>query len=210
MSDAITIYATKGCGSAIVEAFFTLADIAYERIETRYADPGPERDELLKHNPLGQVPTLILPDRSVLTESLATVRYTEERNPAVGLIPKDSKNLARFLRWSTFLVTAIYPTFTYGDEPEKWVKDEAGAKQLRASTDEWRKKLWLIVEGEAEGPYFLGKGFSAIDIYIKAMLHWRPGREWFIANTPKLNAIFERVSAMPELKPVWDLNFNET
>jgi GST-like protein len=47
-------------------------------------------------------------------------------------------------------VAAVYPTFTYGDEPAKWVEDAKGAKQLRESTDRHRQAQWLRIE-EAPG-----------------------------------------------------------
>ncbi|HQZ45576.1 MAG TPA: hypothetical protein PK042_05645, partial [Usitatibacteraceae bacterium] len=36
-----------------------------------------------------------------------------------------------FYRWIAYLVSAVYPTFTFGDDPGKWVGDEAGGKRLR-------------------------------------------------------------------------------
>ncbi len=66
----------------------------------------------------------------------------------------DIEDFVFFQRWSVFLVAAFYPTFTYGDTFSKWVADEEGAKQLRHSTDEHRKKMWMILEAQTRGPYF--------------------------------------------------------
>jgi len=44
--------------------------------------------------------------------------------PAAGLFPAPHDPLRRdALRWLVFLVAAVYPTFQYGDEPDKWSGD---------------------------------------------------------------------------------------
>src|SRR5688572_4275929 len=134
MSNKPLVFGCKGCGSVIAEAFFVLAGIEYDRKEVDYTINSPERDELLSYNPLCQVPTIVLPNGEVLTETLAVAHYVHSIIPEIGLIAKGD-NLVKFLRWSTFLVTAIYPTFTYGDEPKKWVASEEGASMLRVSTN---------------------------------------------------------------------------
>jgi GST-like protein len=112
-----------------------------------------------------------------------------------------------FLRWSVFLIAAVYPTFTYGDDPKKWVADEAGAKMLKDSTNRHREALWKQLEGVAGSPWFLGDTFSALDLYFASMVHWRPGRKWFDANAPKVSAIAKRAAALDAVAPVIQKNF---
>ncbi len=35
------------------------------------------------------------------------------------------------------------------------------------------------------------------------MTRWRPRREFFLAETPKIAAIIQRVDALDDTKPVW-------
>ena len=198
----------KGCGSTIVECAFALAGVPLDYEEVDYSPDSPTRSRLLEVNPLGQVPALVLPDGQVLTESLAIVHYLDDLAPGAGLVPPkgDAARLA-FHRWSVFIVAALYPTWTYGDDPPKWVPDPHGAEQLRESTDRHRKTLWLQVEAAARSPWFLGERFSAIDLYVAAMTRWRPGRKWFAANAPKLVAIAERTSATAGVADVIERNF---
>lgn len=198
----------RGCGSAIVEAAFAVAGVALDYEEVDYGFGSPTRSRLLEVNPLGQVPALVLPQGGLLTESLAIVQYVDDLAPQAGLVPKaPDRSRNAFLRWSVFLVAALYPTWTYGDEPAKWVEDTQGAKQLRESTDRHRQALWLQVEEAAGAPWFLGSSMSAIDLYIAVMTHWRPGRKWFAANTPRLDAIAEKTSATPGVADVIARNF---
>ena len=61
----------QGCGNAIVESAFALAGIDFDYEEVDYSDDSPTRPRLLQFNPLGQVPTLVLPDGTVMSESAA-------------------------------------------------------------------------------------------------------------------------------------------
>lgn len=200
------VIGTRGCGSVIVEAALVLADIAYEREEVDYTAPGPARDRLLAHNPLGQVPTVILPDGSIMTETAAIALCIDEQVPAAGLFPAPGDPLRReALRWLMFLVAAVYPTFTYGDEPAKWIGDAGPA--LRAATDAHRLKLWQQVEEVARGPWFLGPRFSMLDVYVTVMTRWRPRRAWFAEHCPRLAAIAAALDEDPRLRALWAANF---
>lgn len=202
------LLACKGCGSAIVEAAFAHAQVPLDREEVDYSAGSATRERLLQVNPLGQVPALVLPDGRVMTESLAMIHYLDDLAPGAGLVPpRGDATRVPYLRWSVFIVSALYPTWTYGDEPAKWVEDTQGAKQLRESTDRHRKALWQQVEEVAGEPYFLGARLTAIDLYLAAMTHWRPGRKWFVANTPKVLAIAQKTSATASVAEVIDRNF---
>ncbi|HXN16058.1 MAG TPA: glutathione S-transferase family protein [Usitatibacter sp.] len=203
------ILGCQGCGSAIVEAAFELAGISYEREEVDYSADSPTRARLVAVNPLGQVPTLVMGDGAVLTESLAILHYLDDVAPQAGLIPpRGDAQRARFYRWAVFLVAAVYPTYTYGDEPLKWVNEASGAKQLRESTDRQRGMLWRQLEAEARAPWLLGERMSALDLYLAVMTHWRPGSAWFAANTPKIMAIAARATALPPVGRVVERNFS--
>ena len=94
-----TLLASKGCGSAIVEACLDIAGLPYALEELDYGPPGPDRDRLLSLNPLCQVPTLILPGGSVMTESAAMAIHIAETAPASLLAPPPGDpSRAAFLR----------------------------------------------------------------------------------------------------------------
>lgn len=201
----VLVLGCKGCGSVIVEAALTLAQLPFDREEADYSTTV-GRERLLQLNPLAQVPTVILPDGTVMSESLALIHHLNDVKPELRLIPAVGDPLRPVaLRFLTFLVSAIYPTFTYGDEPAKWV-GEAGPA-LHASTLAHRQRLWQYLDGEARGPTtFLGT-FSAIDLYLAAMTRWRPGRAWFAEHAPRLHAIASALDHDPRLATLWAANF---
>lgn len=188
----------KGGGGLTVEAAYALAGVPLEIEDIVWDDVGPQSARLSKLNPLCQVPTLVLPDGAAMTESAAILLLLAESAPRAKLAPppRDPQR-AQFLRWLAFLVAAVYPTFTYGDAPARWVGGDAGPK-LRASTDAHREKLLRYLDAEVAGaPWFLGKRFSALDLYFPVLRLWRPGAAWWRANAPRLNSIADRCEKLP-------------
>jgi GST-like protein len=202
------LIASKAAGSMIAEAALALSNLPYDVEMIPYGKLGPQRDRLLALNPLGQVPTLLLPDRRVMTESAAIILHIADAAPKAGLMPP-AKDPMRpmFLRWLAFIVAAIYPTFTYGDDPKRWSGDEAAGKHLRKATDAHRKELWLYFAAQNPcDPWVLGEQFSALDLYVAVMTLWRPGPAWFKKECPPLAAIAARVKTLDALRAVWAMN----
>jgi GST-like protein len=149
----------------------------------------------------------VLPDGTVMTETAAIILHLDEVAPAAKLLPPAGDPLRpTALRWLVFLIAAVYPTFTYGDEPEKWIGD--AGPMLREATFGHRRTLWKQLESVAGAPWFLGETRSAIDLYIGVMTHWRPRREWFANDCPKLFSIAKSVDADTRLAKLWAANFD--
>lgn len=210
MGQAFRLLGCRGCGSVIVEAAFRLAGIPYEYEEVDYEEPGPARDRLYSVNPLGQVPTLVMPDGTVMTESAAIIFILDDLAPEAILVPPaGAPERAAFLRWLVFLIAAVYPTFTYGDSPEKWLPRAEDASALKEATDRHRERLWRQVEGAIDPcPWFLGNRFSALDIYTGAMVHWRPRQAWFARECPKLFAVASEAARLPALAELFRKNYD--
>jgi len=204
-----TLFAVPGTGSAIVEALLTLVEAPFSLNEMPYGKLGPGSGPLQELNPLGQVPTLLLPDSSVMTESAAITLHIAEQFPTARLAPEPGDPArSRFLRWLVFLGSPLYATFTYGDEPERWAAGGDTATTLRQTTDSHRESLWRYLEGQlSPAPWFLGKEFSALDIFICTMTRWRPRRAWFKEYCPKLHAVARAADEDARLKAVWMRNF---
>jgi GST-like protein len=208
----MTLYGRRGWGSAIVEAQleWLSLDYSFEAVGDLLKS-AEARASLAAVNPLAQVPTLVLANGQVLTESAAITLYLADLTGRDDLVPPPgAPERIDFLRWLVFLVANIYPTYTYADEPDRFVADAAARDRFRAAVDAYAQRLYRLVDAGAHAPWFLGERFSALDIYVAVMTRWRPGRPWFAANTSRLHAIALRVEAMRELQPVWSRNFPES
>ena len=183
--------------------------LAFETIDAGDLFASPEaRERLGALNPVAQVPTLILPDGTVMTESAAITLHLADATGRADLVPAPGEAVRPpFLRWLIFLVANIYPTFTFADEPARFVPLAEAHEAYRSTVDAHAQRLWRMVDDVAREPWFLGARFSALDIYICAMTRWRPQRPWFAANAPKLSAIALAADRLPELAALWRRNF---
>lgn len=66
-------------------------------LELVEVDLTKKSDELLKANPLGKIPTLILDNGEALADSPVICEYIESLNPKPEFIPKDAKKRLRVL-----------------------------------------------------------------------------------------------------------------
>jgi len=208
MSDYI-LHGRPGWGSAIVEA-----QLAWYGLPFRLEDSGDllasdeARTRMRPLNPLAQVPVLVLPGGETMTESAAITLHLADLTGRDDLVPgPKAPERAAFLRWLVFIVANIYPTFTYGDIPERFVKAEGAGEGFRAELDDYVRRLWGMMEAASGRPHFLGERFSALDIYLAVMTRWRPGAKWFVENAPRVTAAAGRASEHPALAAVMARNF---
>jgi GST-like protein len=192
------------CGSIIAELAMALAGLHCTTTDIPYLKDGPGRERLLSLNPLGQVPTLVLENGTVMTESAAIVLYVNDLVPEAGLLPPvGAPDRAAVLNRFIWLVAAIYPTFTYGDDPGRWTLAGEASHALRHRTDAHREALFRGWERDfGAGPFARGNDIGALDCYLVAMTAWRPRRDWFAAQTPRLMQAADEAAAHPALAPV--------
>lgn len=203
------LYGEPGWGSAIVEAQLEWYGLPYEFESVgNLFKSGEARQRLSAINPLAQVPALVAQDGTVMTESAAITLYLAETTGEDSLVPAPGSVLRPvFLRWLVFVVANVYPTFTYADEPARFVAAEDAQEGFRKTVDDYAIRMYRVMEDAAGTPWFLGARFSALDVYLCTLTRWRPGRDWFAENTPKLSASATATEALEKLQPTWRRNF---
>ena len=109
MTATLTLYGAEASGSVAVEAALTLLGLHYDIVEGATWAEETARDRVATSNPMRQIPTLVLPDGEVMTESAAILIYLADLDPAAGLAPSPADPLRRqFLRWMVYVSSAIY------------------------------------------------------------------------------------------------------
>ena len=203
------LYGRQGWGSALVEAQLVWYGMPYTMEELGDLFTSAEaREQLAPLNPLSQVPTLVLLDGRIMTESAAITLQLADSTAQRSLVPSPGHpTRPDFLRWLIFIVANIYPTFTYSDDPKRFVPDAAAAQAFGANVATYKQRLWRQVDEAAQAPWFLGQNLSALDIFIAVMTRWTPRRPWFAGACPRLTAIATATDALPELTKVWRRNF---
>jgi GST-like protein len=205
----IKLYGELGWGSVLTEAQLDWYGIDYdfERVGDLFKSPG-SRQKISEVNPIGQIPTLVMTDGTVMTESAAITLHLAEMTGNETIVPAaGSVERAAFLRWLIFIVTNVYPTYTYGDVPSRFVAGRECQESFQKAVNEYAIKMYRVLENHAQQEWFLGERFSALDIYLCAMSRWRPGRAWFAKNAPKLFSIATATEAVDSLQAAWQRNF---
>ena len=203
------LHGRTGWGSAIVEAQLAWYGLPFEFVEVGDLFASETAREALRPvNPLAQVPALVLPDGKVMTESAAITLHLADLTGRDDLVPGPSAaERADFLRWLVYLVANLYPTFTYADDPTRFVKTEGAGGPFLQEVNTYAKRLWGHVEAAAKGPWFLGERLSAIDLYLAVMSQWRPKRPWFAEQAPRVFAAAEAAQSLPRVAAVMERNF---
>lgn len=207
----ITLYENPGWGSAIVELQLAFYGLPHRLITAGNVHQDPvARAALGRVNPLIQVPTMVLENGEVMTESAAMTLLLADLADSDALVPGPrAAERAAFLRWLIFLVASIYPSFAYSDAPERFVPGNGGADyQIRVI--DHRKSMWKVMEHECArrgGPHFLGARLTAIDVFLACMVHWRPREEWFKTETPNLWRAASTVWDLPQVADAYRRNF---
>src|SRR5215470_1883319 len=101
MADMYKLYARPGWGSVLVEAQLAWYGLDYEleELDDLFASAA-AREKLAPINPLAQVPTLILLDGQVMTESAAITLHLADVTGSGDLVPAVGEAARpKFLRW---------------------------------------------------------------------------------------------------------------
>lgn len=203
-----TLYARNQAGSMAVEALLAVCGADYRVIVLNRKPDGSFEDFFHAINPKAEVPTLILPDDSVMTESAAMMIYLADRHPEAGLAPPlTSPERAQFLRWTSYLSTTLYPSDLRFYYPQRYSADPAAAEGIKAKAAEMMMAEFAIYAAAlGEGPFILGSRMSAADIYAAMLCTWAPDVTDLFARHPNLKRMYDAVLDNDAVKRVWDRN----
>ena len=202
------LYGSRNSGSAMVEAALELARAPYRIVTASTWEPKSARAELRRGNPLGQIPTLVTPDGTVLTESAAILVHLALSHPRSGLLPRDPARRATALRAIAFVSANCYAAIGIIDYPERWLgKGDAQANErLRAGARRRLHKLWSLFAdtfvGDDLPAYLSGDQPGAADLMAAVVSRWSGARKHLARQRPAMSRWLERVEAHPRVAPV--------
>lgn len=207
MSEPLTLFGAKGSGAVAVEAALTLVSQPYRLVEayTWDQDDPESGDRVLDANPMRQVPALVLPSGEAITESAAILIWLAEQYPQARLAPAaGDPGRAQFLRWMSFVSSAIYALYWVKDDPSRLVPDPAGHAALTERTLERIAECWRVMDSQVSpGAYILGDELTVLDLYVNVVSRFKPRRERFYREAPKIAPCVRRVDADPRLAALW-------
>ena len=199
------LYWRERTGAFAAAAVMAELDIPYEGVHVDTARREHERADYRALNPMAQIPTLILPDGTIMTESAALALYLAETKPDNALVPPaGDPRRARFLRGLFFAPSNLYETILRYSYSARYTADPTGAEDVCAAARSHIDALWdMVAEAIGGGPFFLGDAYSLLDIYLAMLATWHHDPPALYSRQPAIAHLVEATAARPAIAPVW-------
>jgi len=198
----LTLYGAKGSGSAAIESALTIAGLPFRSVQAATWEPGPGLEELKRANPLAQIPTLVLDDGSVMTESAAILIWLGLRHPKSGLLPTEP---AEAIRGLVFIAANCYAAIGIIDYPERFCADcdKATAERIKAGSIVRLHQYWDMFADQF-GTLLKPERPAALDLLAATVSHWSGGRAHLKEARPALHALLERVESYGPIAQIFE------
>ena len=158
--------------------------------------------EYLKLNPHGRSPTLVDGDL-VLYETAAICLHLCDRHPEARLAPElGTAERAHFYKWLVYLTNTVQAEMITYFYPGRWAATETGAADVKRHAEAHLATMFDTIEESLgqQGPYLLGKRYTAADPYLLMLGRWSRGFGRPARNLPKLGKLMEAVAARPAVQ----------
>ena len=202
---SFVLHGAAGSGSVAVEAALTWLDLPFQLVDGATWVSEAARERVGGHNAMRQIPTLVLPDGEVLTESGAILTWLADSHPASRLSPAlDDPRRGPFLRWMFFVSSAIYALHWIKPDVTRIGAPAASRDQVVDAVHERIAFCWRTMDAQLRpGRYLLGDDLTVLDLYVAVVSRFGPWRERFHAEAPRMTPAIRRVDAEPRLQALW-------
>jgi GST-like protein len=190
------LYGSQGSGSAAVEVALRQCGAAYRVIRASTWEPDSALVELEKVNPLRQIPTLVLPDGSVVTESAAILIHLGLAFPDSNLLPEQPSARAQCIRGLVFIAANCYSALSVNDHPERWTTATTKAAQdkVRQGARSQLHRNWgVFADTFSATPYLSGSKPGALDFLTAVVSKWAGTRAFVAQHHPEFAALLRRI-----------------
>ncbi len=176
-----------------------LKNVAYEKVLINFRENAQRSDAYLKVNPSGLLPSFEADDGTVLSQSMAILRYLDATCPEPALFPKDME--AECAVWEMALIIAcdIHPLNNL--RVLQYLENELGADQdaRNAWYAEWVRLGFAGLEERVSargGTYCFGDSVTAVDVCLVPQMFNARRFDVPLSAFPKLVEVDERLRAI--------------
>jgi GST-like protein len=206
-----TLYGSKGSGSAAIEMALERCKTPYKLVRASSWEPESALADLERINPLKQIPTLVLPGGTVMSESAAILIHLGLVFPNAGLFVNDAARSARSLRGLVFIAANCYSAVSVSDFPERWNADpdDLTNERVRQAARAQLYLHWEIFADLFDGPPYLeGAAPGALDFLTVVASKWSGTRAHLKLKRPKFLDTLLRIEMHPDVAPVVARHWN--
>jgi GST-like protein len=202
----LQLYGSQGAGSAAIECALQHCNLQYTVVRASTWDADSAQSELAQVNPLGQIPTLVLEDGTVLTESAAILIHLALQHPGFALLPSTPSARATALRGLVFISSNCYAAISIGDYPERWT-EATSKKQTDLVRQAARRQLhhhWDIFANTFKGqPFLSGTAPGALDYLAVVVSKWTGTRAHLQLSRPEFFETLKLIESQPVVAKVF-------
>ena len=168
-------------------------------VQLAYEDPW-SGDAVIKNNPLGKVPCLVMEGGEAVFDSRAIVEYLDTLSPVGKLIPGSGRERVEVRTWEALAdgvldaailarLEATWPGRADGERSQAWID-----RQMRAV----HSALKAMSQGLGDKPWCHGNAFTLADIAVGCALGYLdfrfPQIDWR-GSHPNLQKLHDKLSA---------------
>jgi glutathione S-transferase len=178
--------------------------LAEKRLECEFVVDVPNTPEstVIRYNPLGKIPVLVLDDEHSIFDSRVIAEYLDNASPGNRLIPEEKRPRIQVRRWEALAdgcTDAAIALFNEKKKPAEqqsadWITRQQGKvdRALQVMADELAAKAWCA-----------GDFFTLADIAVGSCLGWLelrlPDIQWR-RNHPNLARLADKLSQRSSFK----------
>lgn len=203
MDTPLTLYGSAGSGSAAIEMALRAAKLGYRVVRASTWEPDSAQAQLRAANPLGQVPTLVLADGTVLSESAAILVLLGLEHPEAELLPAASRERATALRGLVYIAANCYPAVSIADYPERWTTATTAParEKVRAAARAQLHRAWEIFADAFGGALSPAKP-GALAFLAVVVSQWSGARAHLRKHRPAFHATIDALERHARLAAV--------
>lgn len=201
------LYGSPGSGSAAVEAALVRCKQPCELVRASSWERGSAIDALAQVNPLRQIPTLVLPDGSVLTESAAILIHLGLAFPRSGLLPRDPAMRAQAIRALVYIAANCYSAIGVIDYPQRWCAgaDKPTRDRIRLGARRRLHAHWRLFADQFGHQPFMTEGAPGAPALLAAVVsRWSGTRRMLQRQRAAFHARLEAIDQHPSVSAVFE------
>jgi glutathione S-transferase len=197
MADTITLYTNPMSRGLTVQWLLEELGAPYEMKVLDFAKSEQKTPAYLAINPMGKVPAIV--HRGVVvTESAAICVYLADVFAKAGLAPAlDDPRRGTYLRWFFFGAGCVEPAVV-----DKMFARPPVERAAAIGYGTYESTLATLAMALTPGPFILGEGFSAVDVYVGSQIYWG-----LMAKGIEPRPIFEQYAARCTARPAFQRVF---